>query len=104
VIGVTIAGGARPVAVLREVGPDGRAHDRATVAITRRPDDAADALDRLLAPPVAPPKRARWYERRWVWAAGGAAAVAAVLVPIIVFRAPSAPSSTVTLDPKGLPW
>jgi hypothetical protein len=104
VIAVTIAGGARPVAVMRRLSEDGHLLDHASLSITRRADDAADALDHLLAPPVAPPPRARWYERRWVWAAGGAAAVAAVLVPILVFRAPAAPSTTLTLDPKGLPW
>jgi hypothetical protein len=104
VVAVIVAGGARPVAVMRRLGADGRALDRSSVSIGKRADDAGEALDHLLAPPVAPPPPARWYERRWVWAAGGAAAVAAVLVPILVFRAPVAPSQTVTLDPKGIPW
>jgi len=86
---------------LRKLAIDGRELERRTVATAAA--DAAEAtaaaLTELLAAPSAP--AARWYQSRWVWAAAGATAVAAVLVPVLAGRRDTAP--TIVVRPAGLP-
>jgi len=100
---VTVTGAA-PVALLRRIGLDGRERGRATVALTGTgaPQLAARTLAGLLVD-AAPPAPRRWWQSRWVWAAGGAAVAAAVLVPIAVAAGDGA-TPQVTLRPDGLPW
>ena len=69
------------VATARLVGLDGRERDRKTVSITSDLSPLADAVSLLLTPP----KRTPWYRSKWVWATGGAAAAAAILVPLTMF-------------------
>jgi hypothetical protein len=71
------------VATARLVGLDGRERDRKTIAVSGDLAPVADGVTALLTPP---PER-RWYRSRWVWAAGGAALAAAILVPITAFLA-----------------
>lgn len=68
------------VGTARVVGLDGRERDRRTVTLSPGGDlgPLADAVSELLAPP---PVR-HWYQSKWAWLAGGAAAAAIVLVPI----------------------
>ena len=93
VIAVAVGGG---TVSLRRLAIDGRELDRRTVAA--EPAATAAALAALLAPPRRP---ARWYQARWVWAAGGAAVVAAVLVPVIL--ADGGGDRRVVVRPSGLP-
>lgn len=81
VIDVVVAGGVAR-ARLRHVG--GRELGRRSLALTgARPGALAAAITALLVPPVTTrPAPRHWYRSRWVWAAGGALAAAAVLVPI----------------------
>jgi len=97
--------GAPAIATLRRMGVDGKVDDRATVATggAHAAEDAAAALDRLLAPPVTIAPE-RWYEKRWVWAAAGAGVAAAVLVPILLVDRGSPAATKATLEPSGLPW
>ncbi len=77
VLEVVVLGGA---ARLRHRRGDGRELARALVTVDS--EAVAAAIERLLAP--APPTRERWYRSRWVWAAGGAVAAAALIVPLAV--------------------
>jgi hypothetical protein len=101
VIAVTIV--AR-TAVVRRVGVDGKEQDRVSVAL--RGPAATDAravglaVGRLLAPPP-PAEKTPWYKSRWTWAAAGAAAASAILIPLAVTSDGSAPS--VTVRPSGVP-
>jgi hypothetical protein len=52
----------------------------------------------MLAPP--PIAGERWYRKRWVWAAGGALAAAAILVPVALRD--TGPGDRV-IRPTGLP-
>jgi hypothetical protein len=91
-------------AVVRRLGVDGKEQDRASVAVHGA--TAADAravaatVDRLLAPPP-PLEKPPWYRSRWVWAAAGAAAASAILIPLAARSDGSAP--TVTVRPTGVP-
>lgn len=84
------------VATARLVGLDGRERDRKTVTVTSDLGPLADAVTALLAPPV----RAPWYKSKWVWAGGGAAVAAAILVPLTAFLVRSDEASTVRFTPK----
>lgn len=85
------------VATARLVGLDGRERDRRTVAVTSDLVPLADAVTALLTPPVHSP----WYKSKWVWAGGGAAVAAAILVPLTAYLARSGEASTVTVR---TPW
>jgi hypothetical protein len=97
--------GTPPVALMRRIGGDGKVRDRASITLSGAhvADDAAAALDRLLAPPEVAVVQTHWYQRKWVWAAAGAAAVAAVLIPVIVFDVDDPGATRVVLQPK-VPW
>jgi len=79
------------VGTARLVGLDGRERDRRTVTMAPGGDlgALADAVGDLLAPP---PSR-HWYESKWAWVAGGAAAAAIILVPVTAAIAGSTVSS-----------
>ncbi len=68
------------IGTARLVGADGRERDRRTVAITSTLAPLAAAVNQLLAPPRL--VETRWYQSKWVWAAGAAVIAAAILVPI----------------------
>lgn len=81
VIELRLTGG---VARLRRLAVDGRELDR--VSLVLADDGTGDeavvaALTSMLHEREV---RARWYRSRWAWAAAGATAVAAVLVPILI--------------------
>lgn len=87
------------IATARLVGLDGRERDRRTVAITGDLGPLADVLGELLAPtPVT-----RWYKSRWVWAVGGAAVAAAIILPVMALRASDTSSPTWTAKVP-VPW
>lgn len=83
---------------LRRLAADGRELDRRTVAA----GDAAALTSALTALLTPPRPAARWYRSRWLWAAGGAAAVAAVLVPVLLTG--DSGDRRVVVRPTGLPW
>ena len=90
-------------ALLRRIGIDGKEQDRQTVTLHGRERDRGDlvaAVNRMLAPPAAKEKRP-WYENKWVWAAGGAAIVAAILIPFAAQNSGSAPD--VVVKPENVP-
>jgi len=94
------------VATARLVGLDGRERNRKTVTVTGDLSPVADGVQALLAPP--PDKR--WYDSKVVWALGGAAIAAAILIPVTAFLAndsaagnPTASVSFPTED-KLPPW
>lgn len=90
------------VAVARRIGSDGRQQDRASTT-TRDPEAVARLLSRLLTPP-SPEPTAPWYRSRWTWAAIGAVAASAILIPIAVTRSGGA-TAEVTVAPTGkTPW
>lgn len=90
-------------ALLRRIGIDGKEQDRQTVTLHGTDRDRGDlvaAINRMLEPPAPPPKEP-WYKSKWVWAAGGAAIVAAILIPFAVQNSGSAPD--VVVRPDGVP-
>ncbi|HTJ42551.1 MAG TPA: hypothetical protein VL463_10685 [Kofleriaceae bacterium] len=96
--------GQPPVALMRRLDDRG-VRDRASITLSGAhvADDAADALDHLLTPPELRVARERWYQKRWVWGLGGAAIVAAIFVPIVIFDDNGGGAGKVTLEPK-VPW
>jgi len=90
------------IATARLIGIDGRERDRRSVAITGDLAPLAEAV-RALGKPAAPPRR--WYQERWVWAAGAATLAAAILVPLTAAVAgDDSPADTATIRfPGGTP-
>ena len=87
--------------VVRLVGADGRERDRRTVTVHGDLAPVAAAVRVMLAP--APEQR--WYQSRWVWAAGAALIAGAILVPITAAAAGKSTPTTFTTQPKDpLPW
>jgi hypothetical protein len=86
------------IGTARLVGLDGRERDRRTVTLGSDLGPLADAVGDLLAPP---PER-HWYQSRWAWVAGGAAAAALILVPVTAAIASSNGPSTWSVG--GNPW
>jgi len=83
------------IATARLIGADGRERDRRSVTIAGDLTPLADAIRALGSPRET---RERWYQRRWVWAAGAAALAAAVLVPVTAAVAgDNGPSDTATI-------
>ena len=90
-------------ALLRRIGIDGKEQARATINLHGTDRDRGDlvaAVNRMLEPP-APPPREPWYKSKWVWAAGGAAVVAAILIPFAARNSGSTPD--VVVRPDGIP-
>jgi len=92
------------VGTARLVGLDGRERDRRTVTLGADLAPLADAVGDLLAP--APARH--WYQSKWAWVAGGAAAAAIILVPITAAIAGSSGATTWStrpvLPPGVNPW
>jgi hypothetical protein len=65
---------------VRLIGIDGRERDRRTVAIAGDLTPLADAIRAMSRPIALPPHH--WYQSRWTWAAGAAAIVAIIAIPI----------------------
>ena len=89
------------LATARLVGIDGRELDRRTVNVSGDLAQLADAIDKLLTPPVVATRR--WYQSRWAWAAGAAVIAAAVLVPLTAAIANNGGATTWTAKVK-VPW
>ncbi len=83
------------VATARLVGLDGRERNRKTITVTNDLAPVADGLSGLLAPP--PDKR--WYDSKVVWALGGAALAAAILIPVTAYFANDAGAGNPTARP-----
>ena len=75
-VAIELAGG---FAVVRLVAVDGREIDRRTIGVKN--GDVGPIADSVRAM-LAPDDKQRWYQSKWVWAAGAALLAAAVLVPI----------------------
>jgi hypothetical protein len=101
VVAVTIVS---RTAVVRRIGVDGREQDRASVALRGAPGpdarSVALAVGRLLTP-LPPAEKPPWYRNHWVWAAAGAVAASAILIPLAARGDGSAPS--VSVRPNGVP-
>lgn len=92
-------------ATLRRIGIDGKEQDRETVTLHGTDRDRGDivaAVNRLLAPPAPKPKEP-WYKSKWMWAAGGAAVVAAILIPLAASNSGSAPTNVAKPETQP-PW
>jgi hypothetical protein len=87
------------LAVARLVGLDGKERARRTATIDRTLDPAATAVRQLVAPVESP----KWYRSRWVWAAGGALALAAIVIPIALIANDDPPSGVRVVGPGELP-
>lgn len=87
-------------ASIRLVAADGRELDRRTVSV-KNADTApiASAVRAMLAPE----DKQRWYQSKWVWAAGAALLAAAVLVPVTAAAASDKTQSTFTTKVDA-PW
>lgn len=85
------------IATARLVGLDGRERDRRTVSIGSDLAPLADAVTALLSPRPRTP----WYRTKWMWAAGGAAVAAAILVPLTVLVTQDSGTPTITVRPTG---
>lgn len=83
------------VATARLVGLDGRERDRTTVTVTGDLAPVADGLASLLSPPP----ESHWYESKVVWAFGGAALAAAILIPLTAYFADDASQKNPTARP-----
>ena len=91
VVAVVVAEGtgAAPTATVRVVLASGAVSRRASLALGGDAAAArlAQAIDEALAAPRGaspPPRRTRWYQSRWLWAAAGAAATAAIVLPFTI--------------------
>lgn len=72
---------AGPVIALRLLAIDGHELSRASA---RTPAEVGDALRSLVSPAVVVvAKPTPWYRKNWVWAVGGALAVAAITIPLL---------------------
>lgn len=88
------------IATARLVGIDGRERDRRTATVGRTLEPLASGVRDLLVPP----RRAeRWYQSRWVWAAGAAVIAAAILIPVTAAAASDSNATTWTSRPEGVP-
>jgi hypothetical protein len=98
VIDVQVWGG---FARVRRRAISGRELERATVAMGEAGADQAviDTVARMLT--AEPVTVSRWYQSRWVWAGAGAAAVAAVLVPLMILD--DRGTAPVVIRPTGFP-
>lgn len=83
--------------VVRLVTVDGRERDRRTVTVRGDLAPVAEAVRAMLAP--APTER--WYQSKWVWAAGAAFLAAAILVPLTA--AAASDTTQTTFGVKGEP-
>jgi hypothetical protein len=83
------------VGTARLVTADGRERDRRSVAIAGDLAPLARAVSELLVPPA----RSRWYQSRWAWAAGAAAIVAAIAIPVTMTASQNTRPSAWTVKP-----
>jgi hypothetical protein len=84
------------IARVRLLGVDGVERDRRTVAIERSLAPAVAVVDAMLAPRAT----RHWYDSKWTWAAGGAIAFAAILIPTILILRDDAPTGAQVVGPK----
>jgi len=80
-------------AVVRLVAADGREVDRRTIGVKNGDVSGITSTVRAM---LAPEDKQRWYQSKWVWAAGAALIAAAVLVPITAAAASDTTQSTWT--------
>jgi hypothetical protein len=66
------------VGTARLVGLDGRERDRRTVTITSDLGPLADAIAELIKPPPA----TKWYQSKYVWAAGAVVLTGIIAIPL----------------------
>ncbi|HVK86740.1 MAG TPA: hypothetical protein VM513_21620 [Kofleriaceae bacterium] len=79
------------IATTRLYGIDGRERDRRTLTVVTSLDPVAKVVGEMLVTHST----ASWYESRWVWAAGAALVVAAILIPITASVADDTPTDAV---------
>jgi hypothetical protein len=86
--------------VVRMLGLDGTEHARRTRTIT---DGSLASLASAIDEALAPRPQRKWYESRWAWAAGGALALAAVLIPTVILVSDDPPTGVRVVGPKEVP-
>jgi hypothetical protein len=96
-VAIEVAGG---FAVVRLVAADGRELDRRTVSVR---SGNVVPLTESVRTMLAPEDKQRWYQSKWVWAAGAALLAAAVLVPVTAAVASDKTQSTFVTK-VGNPW
>jgi hypothetical protein len=69
------------LASVRLLGIDGRERERRSATLGNR---GLVPVATLVGDILAPRREAKWYQSRWAWAAGGALAFAALLIPIVL--------------------
>ncbi|HWO21175.1 MAG TPA: hypothetical protein VNO30_20545 [Kofleriaceae bacterium] len=91
------------IATLRRLGLDGRERDRRTVAVAAPAPGALAPLGEALRDVLRPAPRARWYQSRWVWAAGAAGLATAIVLPLALGLSDDAPRGVTIVGPGALP-
>lgn len=84
------------IATARLIGVDGNEHARRSAAVTTTLAPLAAVMRDLLAPPRV--VETRWYQSKWVWAAGAAAIAAAIFIPITAATAGNNAPTTFNAD------
>lgn len=91
------------LARVRLLGVDGRERDRRTISLERSPDRSLAPVATLVDAMLAPRPTRHWYDSKWAWAAGGALALAAILIPTIVILRDDPPTGARVVGPKDVP-
>ncbi len=89
------------IGTARLIGVDGRERDRRSAAVTTTLAPLTAGVRELLAPPRIAENR--WYQSKWVWAAGAAVLVAAIVIPITAAAARDTTQTTFATN-AGNPW
>lgn len=87
------------IATTRMFSSDGRERDRRTLTVVTSLDPVAKVVGEMLVPKSTE----HWYQSRWAWAAGAAAVVAAIVVPITVSIANDRREERAKIVPEGIP-
>ena len=91
------------IGVVRLLGLDGNERDRRSTTIVERSPRALSPVATIVGELLAPRTRPKWYQSRWAWAAGGALALAAVLIPIAIVVSDDQPTGVSVRGPGDLP-
>ncbi|MGN6109357.1 MAG: hypothetical protein ACTHU0_29890, partial [Kofleriaceae bacterium] len=101
--GVVVAEVRGAIATVRWFGLDGRERDRRSVAVASHARGALEPVADAMRALLRPRPTERWYQSRWVWAAGAAGLVAAIFVPLTISLSNTRPSGVDVVGPGRLP-
>jgi len=93
---------ANGIATARLIGADGREIDRRSSAVSTTLAPIVPSVREMLAPPRV--VESRWYQSKWVWAAGAAVLAAAIVIPITAAAARDNAAENFTTDFGKPPW